>query len=548
MRRAGEGRRFTPIAVETIVVLSVALLSALAWTWPLALHLWRGGRSPFDAPFEAWTVDWVQFAIRHPRHLFDADIFAPTRGSLAFSAPLIGIALPTLPLRGLGMSPMAVYNACQIVATACSAASAYLLGRLLLRSRAAAAVVGFAFAFGPVSYALSLQVQMTARAGIPLAAVCAWWLAERSAQRRPVVAPAVALAAVLAWQSSVSLYPAAYALVAVGVVLAVRWRDARQLAVLAAVGAAIAVVLLVAIPEIAVARAYADVAPKHAGQYGASFTQAAPRLSYPSWLHWKGPPALVTSAAFPGVTLLVLAIVGAFTSPRDRRWRVAIAAVAVGAVIAIGSAPTGWRSFAPYRLVLDVVPLAGTLRVYSRAWVVGLLGLGLLAGGAIVWLEHRSSRTIAIGVAALACVCILLEGFSPWNDVRPVAIHPVDVALARLHEPGGVLYLPIASPRRAANDSAFLVQPTIVYRTTAHHRPTVNGYSAYFPPWSGRAVDLAGKLECASARRAFYAAGVRFVVTAHGIRMPPAGFRLIGRYGPERLFALMRPNPTDAGC
>ena len=42
-----------------------------------------------DSPFEAWTIDWVQFAILHPTHLYDADIFAPTRGTLAFSAPLI---------------------------------------------------------------------------------------------------------------------------------------------------------------------------------------------------------------------------------------------------------------------------------------------------------------------------------------------------------------------------------------------------------------------------------------------------------------------------
>ncbi|MDQ1466773.1 MAG: hypothetical protein QOH10_1188 [Actinomycetota bacterium] len=528
-------------------MLAIALVASILWTWPLVLHLAKGGRSPLDSPFEAWTIDWVQYAIRHPRHLYDADIFAPTRGTLAFSAPLIGVALPTLPLRWLGMSPMAIYNASQILATSFSAAGAYLLGRVVLRRRAAAAVVGFAFAFGPVPYAVSLQLQATARAGVPLAAAATWWLADRAESNRSLYPPAIALALVLAWQTSVSLYPATYAVVAMLVVLVVRWRVVRRRGVIAAALAGLGAVFVCAIPQLVFAHAYRDAAPKEPGDYGASFVQAAPRLWYPKLLDWKGPAVLIVSAGFPGITLLAMAVVGAVLMPRTRVRTLGLVATAVGAVMALGAAAHGWRRFTPYRLVLLVVPLAGALREYARAWTLGLLGLGVLAGGALLRLEQRSKR-IASLVAAAVCVCIALEGFAPWTDVTPVSIHPVDVALSKLPGSGGVLYLPIASTRRAAPDLSFFVQPDIVFRTTAHHRPTVNGYSAYFPPWSGTAVDLAAKLRCASARRALYEAGVRFVVSAPYLPISAVGLRQLGRYGNEVLYELLAPSRRHASC
>jgi len=544
-RRVIDERPWASFVIEATVVLAVSLVGAVLWTWPLVLHLARGGRSALDSPFEAWTLDWVQFAIRRPRHLYDADIFAPTRGTLAFSAPLIGVALPTLPLRWLGMSPMAVYNAAQIVATAFSAASAYLFGRVVLGSRAAAAVVGAAFAFGPVPYAVALQLQVTARAGIPLAAAAAWWMADRAETRRPVLAPAVLLVAVLAWQTSISLYPAAYAVVAVVLVLAVRWRVLGQPRVIAATVAALLAVLVVMVPEIVVAHTYPDTAPKVPGAYGASFVQAAPRLWYPRFLDWKGYAPLIVSAAFPGITLLLLAIVGLVVARRRRVWWFGVAATVVGAVMALGTAPTGWRRYLPYRVVLDVVPLAGALREYARAWVLGILGLGVLAGSAVCALRG-SARTAF--VAGIVCICIALEGFAPWTDITPVAINPVDVALGRMPDAGGVLYLPIGSPRRTSYDFAFFEQPRILLRTTAHHRPTVNGYSAYYPPWSGTAVDLARKLQCASARRVFYRAGIRFVVAAPGVRVPSTGLQKVASYRGDVLYRILAPQREAASC
>ena len=560
-----DGRRSRP-ALEALIVVAASLVVAIAWTWPLAVHLGDGGRSALDSPFEAWTVDWVQHALRHPSTLYDANIFAPTPGALAFSAPLIGVALPLLPLRWFGLSPIAIYNAGLIASTAASLAAAYLFGRLVLRHRGAAAVVAFAFAVGPYPYALATHLQTTARAGIPLAAAAAWWLADRAQGdqgdgNRSLALPSIALIATLAWQTSVSLYPAAYALAAAFIVLAVRWRAFRRRPILFSVaGGAIVAVLVVAVPHLLVWHAYPEADRAVLGPYGANFVKTAARLSYPTAFEWRGSPWLLDTATFPGVALIVLAVLGAIAGFSRRAhttaWILGIVTTIAGIVLALGTGPRGWRRFMPYRLVWDFMPGAGALRDFSRAWMLGLLGLGLLGGLGIVFIARRAPR-VALIVAIVGCLAIALEGFAPWTDVTRTDTRPVDTALANLDAPGNVLYLPIASPLRDISDLSYFQQPGIVYRSTVHHRPTVNGYSGFFPPWSGRSVDLARQLPCRVARRGLWNAGVRFIVVP---QQPPAPWEelrdpasaapleLVGRYNGDLLYALPRPSATDPGC
>lgn len=545
------------VLVEVVCVVAAATVIAILWTWPLVLHLSRGGRA-IDSPFEAWTIDWVQFAIRHPTHLYNADIFAPTRGTLAFSAPLIGVALPMLPFRWLGLSPLAEYNAALIVSTAASAVAAYGFGRLVLHSRAAASVVGVAFAFGPFPYVMATHLQMTARAGIPAAAAAAWWLVDRLEAGRRIRGPVVAVVAVMAWQTSVSLYPTAYALLAVVIVLGVRWRARYAIRMGVAAVAIVVAVLVVAIPHLLVAHSYPDAdRAVPGGLYGAHFFATASRLVDRHVLR-QGQPLVYESAAFPGFAVLALGAAGVTVSVRKRGPVVMFGLVATIAalVLAIGTAPHGWRSYAPYRLVWDLVPGSGALRAFARVWVVGLLGLGVLGGLAIDTVTERAPR-LALALAAVVCVAIVAEGYAPWTDVSAAPVQPVDTALARIHAPGSVLYLPIASPRRPASPLELFAQAGIVYRTTVHHRPTVNGYSGYFPPWSGTSVDLADDLPCARGRQGLWRAGVRYIVVPTAIGPPWAALadpatarplRRIGTYGTETLYQLPRPVPHDGNC
>ena len=242
--------------IEAGAVLVGSLAAAIAFTWPLVLHLQTRARDLADTLFQAWTIDWVQHAIESGKNVYDANTFAPEKTSLAFSDTLFGVAIPTLPLRWLGLTPIGVLNVTMILGFTVSAAAAYLFVRLVTGSRVAGAVAGAVYAFGPFGALATRHVHVAVRPGVPLAAAAAWWLADRARDKGRLVAPAFALIAVVAWQATVSFYPATYAVVAAGLVLVVRVRSLDRRGIVAGLGAlagAVASLVLLAIPNLEVA-------------------------------------------------------------------------------------------------------------------------------------------------------------------------------------------------------------------------------------------------------------------------------------------------------
>ena len=491
------------IGLEVVIATVVGLVMAIAVTWPLVTKLGHTGHDAFDPRFQAWTIDWVQHKLGSPGSLFDANIFAPEPHTLAYSDSLLGIAIPMLPFRWLGVSPIGQLNIALLLSFATTFASGYLFGRVVTRSMVVGALTGVAFAFGPFGSVSSGVIHAAAHAGVGVAAAAAWWLADRSRAQRPLLAPSALLAAALVWQASVSFYPGAYAFGAAIVILAVRWRSLGRRGWLWAGGALLAAgacTAAMAIPYLEVRndqpgfkRTLADLPP-----LAADFGATDPRLSiWGSLLGKGGGWPIYGEPAFPGVFLLVLAPIGAIAGWRDARRRLAtvagLALVLVGLALGLGAGPSGWRRYAPYRLLFEFVPGWEALRATGRAWVVGLLGVGLLAGlGALAigrWFAgrfHGRARTVVGVVAAVALLGVLVEGYAPWTSADrgtvDVAVSPVDERLADL-PPGGVLYLP-ALDQTSPLQEAFtgFRQAENVYGTTAHHRLTPNGYSGYFPP------------------------------------------------------------------
>lgn len=116
---------------------------------------------------------------------------------------------------------------------------------------------------------------------------------------------------------------------------------------------------------------------------GADFTATDPQ----NWLWGKvlgASTGTFGQPTFPGVVVLVLALAGAVVAWRSPHGRqlLALTAILVGAGVAIGvgTSDEGWRRWAPYRLVFEHVPGGNALRGTGRFWLVGLLGVGLLAG------------------------------------------------------------------------------------------------------------------------------------------------------------------------
>jgi hypothetical protein len=523
------------IAIETLIAVGLGLVAAIAVTWPLVTKLGHTGHDAFDPRFQAWTIDWVQHKLGSPGSLFDANIFAPEPRTLAYSDSLLGIAIPMLPFRWLGMSPIGQLNVALLLSFATTFASGYLFGRVVTRSIVVGALTAVAFAFGPFGSVSSGVIHAAAHAGVAVAATAAWWLADSARARRPLFAPSALLVAALVWQASVSFYPGAYAFGAAAVVLVVRWRSLGRRGWLWAVGAlavAGACALVLAIPYLQVRddqpgfkRTLADLPP-----LAADFGATDPRLSiWGSLLGTGGGWPIYGEPAFPGVFLLVLAPIGAIAGWRARaRLRLAtiaaLALVLVGLALGLGAGPTGWRRYAPYRLLFEYVPGWEALRATGRAWVVGLLGVGVLAGIGVLasgrWLAtrlHGRARTVIGVLAAVAVVGVLVEGYAPWTAADrgtvDVAVSPVDHRLADL-PPGGVLYLPALEQGAGAVREAFsgFRQAENVYGTTAHHRITPNGYSGYFPPsWKQLSREMEALPDAATLRR-LRALGVRYVV------------------------------------
>src|SRR4051812_3072562 len=252
---------------------------AVAVTWPLVTKLGHVGHDAFDPRFQAWTIDWVQHKLASPGSLFDANIFAPEPHTLAYSDSLLGIAIPMLPFRWLGVSPIGQLNIALLLSFATTFASGYLFGRVVTRSIVVGALTGVAFAFGPFGSVSSGVIHATAHAGVGVAAAAAWWLADRARARRPLLAPSALLAAALVWQASVSFYPGAYAFGAAAVILLVRWRSLGRRGWLWAGGALVVAggcALALAIPYLQVRndqpgfkRALADLPPL-AADFGAT--------------------------------------------------------------------------------------------------------------------------------------------------------------------------------------------------------------------------------------------------------------------------------------
>ena len=564
------------MARETGVAFVLGLIAAIVVTWPLVTRLGHIGHDAFDPRFQAWTIDWVQHKLGSPTSLFNANLFAPEPHTLAYSDSLLGIAIPLLPLRWLGVSPIGQLNIALLLGFATSAASGYLFGRIVTRSVAIGAVTAVAFAFGPFGSVSSGALHATAHAGVGLAAAAAWWLAERAAsvEPRPLLAPAALLAAAIVWQASVSFYPGAYAFGAAALVLLVRRRDLGRRGWVWAAGA-IAVAALctavLAIPYLQVRdeqpgfkRTLADLPP-----LSADFGATDPRLSLWGSILGAGTGwPIYGEPAFPGLVLLLLTPIGAVAGWRARgQARRAVltagALVVGGALLAIGAGPTGWRRFAPYRLLFEYVPGWEALRATGRAWVVGLLGVGVLAGiGAVTigrWvarLGRWDARLVVTVVATVAVLGILAEGYAPWTGRPDIRISAVDAELATLPARGGVLYLPALEPGGEAAALSGFRQAENVYGTTAHHRETPNGYSGFFPPsWVALSKQMESLPDATSLAR-LRALGIRFVVVRDwaegGVWAPlldparAAPLRLVGRFGDDLLYEVPAPAASSS--
>jgi len=172
---------------EALAFVFFVLLSVFM-TWPLARTLTTSVSDPGDPYLNAWILEWNYWATFHqPLDLFHAKVLHPARYALAFSENMYGIALIMFPFYALGLGPLTVYNIAFLLGFAFSGYGAYVLGRTLTGSWAAALTGGVFFAFVPFRFDHLSHIQLLWAGWLPLLLAAFIHMARRPTWRRALL-------------------------------------------------------------------------------------------------------------------------------------------------------------------------------------------------------------------------------------------------------------------------------------------------------------------------------------------------------------------------
>ena len=454
-----EWARVTGLAVGLVAILTYPTIPGL---------LSMGRLDTGDGRFSIWNVGWIDHALlTDPRHLFDANIFYPHTGTLAYSELNLVAGALGLPVFALTKNALAAQNSAVVIGFVLTYLCTWALVRRLTRSGPAGLVAATAFTFCPFLQCHTAHIQLLMAFSIPLS-----FLAFDRLREAPTIRRAAALGAALTVMGLSCAYYGIYGGAALGAAAVLFGRRERRywIALGAAVVVAAALTAPVLIPYVH-AREASGVAESMSRPNGTAYAArwqdyfTSPSIAH-GWLSQGG-----AECTFPGILALGLAGAGVVLTLRrgtagDRR--------AVGVFLAVAGLAV-WASFgSPLGLydLVRVVPGGSLLRAPVRFGVVVMLAVAVLAGYGVkalarsrAWLAPALITGIALELAAI-----------PWplqaRDPVPRAFQMLAVL-----PPGPVVEFHF--PYKASD---FHNQTHAMFDSTYHWRPLVNGYSDLTPP------------------------------------------------------------------
>ncbi len=282
--------------------------------FPLVRGLGSVVSSPIDDPIlSAWILWWDTHAVPLTNAWWNAPIFYPTPGTMAFSELMLGLVPITGPIQWLSHNPVLAYNIAVVVSYPLCAMSAYALAYELTERRDAAFLAGLAFGFSPYRASELGHVQMLSYYWAPIALLALHRYARRRHVRWLVVCGASCLMQTLCNGYALFQLP----------VLVVLWAIwfARTRRDLFAVGAALICGLLPMAPilwryrEIQSAlhlqRSIGEITTFSA-DIASLFSAHPEAIVLGHVLTWRQSYAL-----FPGLTILIVLTIAWLAAPRD---------------------------------------------------------------------------------------------------------------------------------------------------------------------------------------------------------------------------------------
>jgi hypothetical protein len=488
-------------------LLLFALLS-LGMTYPLVLHL--GNRIPSDLGDPLYTV-WVLAWDFHKlgaglTGLWDSNIFYPHHGTLLYADSLLGLAFLAAPLLALGVPLVPAYNILFLLSFFLAGLSMYCLVFHLAKSRAAAVLAGFIFAFFPYRFAHISHLELLYMAWMPF---CLLFLHKFF--QRPSYKNLFAAAAFFIFQTTSCAYYGVHLAVVVSLfILFFAWRTRLFLkaSFWAKMGlfavCVLAVLGLLFYPYIRVHRQMLFVRSLSIIQFYSAQLQHF--LAVPPWnAIWGGLTSSLGAQEwqlYPGIIPILLAALllalrpksepmAAETIPGPPRVSDKFPLQFYGLMallaflLSLGPAIQIFDKVilpGPYKLLYSWVPGFQGLRVPSRLSVMMMLALAVLSGfGAARWVERTKSswgKTAVPLVLGGLLVADFLSVPIPLAQMdAPGRVPAIYSAVKELPEGAALIELPIPPRGQAKSREALYV-----YYSAYHWKKLVNGYSGYIPP------------------------------------------------------------------
>jgi hypothetical protein len=456
----------------TAIVLAFAVLT-IAMTWPLLSLSSNSVPDMDDAYFSVWRLAWVAHQLpRDPAHLFDANIFHPTPGTLAFSDAMLLVSALGAPAIWLGVNAPLVHNILIGAALISSMWFVFRLVRDLTRSAGAAWIAAIIFGFAPYRVAHFGHLELQWVMFMPLAL----WLLHRFATG-PTARRALAVGGAVAGQTLCSIYYGVflslYLFVAAVILLAMHAPARRR---------AVALTPLMLIPLLAVVAIYGPPYAKSRAQHGARNAAEITEYSATPADFFRVPPANYLRGAldsgpapeeralFPGTATLILAA-AAFVPPvAPSAWMyLGLTAVSVDAALGMNGLL--------FPVLQRLAPPLTSLRAPARFGVLMLLSLTILAGyGAAKMTAARPGAAVAVVV--IATIVSLGEFWSAPLTMRPNEERATEAHRWLSYQPPGSVVLEMPMP---TNEALWRYETTYLIRSTHHWQPLVNGYSGFVP-------------------------------------------------------------------